>query len=256
VDTKSSKLFRYAICLLVALSLVLTVHLSAYADTKASAPETKVHGDLLLGYYPVSDVYKYVADVNVHFNYGSYKESNIYFGGGILTLIKKTDLKSFQPDRYRGTLETGIQRSRGKQALSLYVKHQSFHDIDRFDGITESYEMLGVRYAQNSPWNPTFSLASYVHKIDVDYKWDFSASVDNGCLGVCRGKSIYGAASIHYVGENGQINRDNFFDYNAEVGFQSQASIRYFLAYRQTHDIDRFNGTTDHAVLVGMRYGW
>ncbi|MDO8586676.1 MAG: hypothetical protein Q7T82_06505 [Armatimonadota bacterium] len=229
----------------------------AYVVAQPGVPGTRIHGDILAGYSPVNNVYDYTADFNVRFDFGSYNAAKLYFDGGVLTLIKKTSEKSFQADRYRGTLEPGIRLPHGKNSYALFVKHQSFHDIDRFDGLTESYEILGLRYYLNNPWNPAVSAGNYVHRNDVDYDWDFALSVDNGCIGFCGSKKLYGAASLHYVTEEGALSdRNHFLDYSAEIGLESTDSVRYFLSYRQIHDIDGFDGHTEHGLLVGARYKW
>ncbi|MDO8682303.1 MAG: hypothetical protein Q7N50_02315 [Armatimonadota bacterium] len=218
---------------------------------------THVHGDIMAGYYAQSDVYDYLADINIWFDYGSAKGAKLYFYGGILTLIKSTDEESFEPDRYRGTLEPGIRLQRGNSSYEFFIKHQSFHDIDRFDDLDETYEIYGLRYRKAGPWNYTLSAGKYENKDDVDYDWDYYASLDNACIRVCNGKPIYTALSLHGVTEDGSLaNRDDFLDYSLEVGLQSSLGIRYFANYRQTHDIDRFNGATDHGIILGVRYAW
>jgi hypothetical protein len=245
---------KLSFALSIVIGLIVVLRMSAFAEP--GVPESKIHGDISAGYYSISNVYKYAADLNVWFDFGAWNPAKFYFSGGVLTLIKSDKAEGFQPDRYRGTLELGARTQRGKNNLSLFLKHQSFHDIDRFDGITESYEILGLKYSVANPWNPTISAGNYVHKLDVDYQWDLRASVDNGCVGICSGKPIYGAASVHYVTESGVTGRDNFVDYTAEIGLETHYSVRYFLQYQNIHDIDSFNGRTEHGLVVGARYKW
>jgi hypothetical protein len=251
---KTPSLLTRALPAFIVIGLIVSARMCAFAQP--GVPETKIHGELVAGAYPISDVYKYAADLNVWFDFGAWNPAKFYFNGGILTLIKANSNKGFQPDRYRGTLELGARLPEGKKSYSLFLKHQSFHDIDRFDGITESYEILGLKYSLANPWNLTVSAGNYVHKEDVDYQWDFGASVDNGCVAVCSGKPLYGAASAHYVTESGITGRDHFLDYSAEIGVETHAGVRYFMSYRQVHDINQFNGETDHGLLVGVRYKW
>ena len=243
---------RFISCFAAAILL-----LPALVSAQPGVPGSPIHGEVVAGYYPVSDVYRYAADVNVWFDYGSHKATKFYFRGGILTLIKASPEKDFQPDRYRGTLEPGARWVHGDHECDFFIKHHSYHDIDRFDGINESYEVYGLRYTKATTWNPTIAAGKYCNTQDLDYDWDFFASVDNGCIGVCNRKPLYAAASLHLVTEKGDVpGRKDFLDYSAEVGIETHAQVRYFVSYRQVHDIDRYAGTTDHGLLAGVRYTW
>ena len=241
-------------CLIFA---AIIVSAQTLAVAQPGVDGSPLHGEALVGYYPVTNVYRYAADINVWFDFGNYNKSRFFFNGGVLTLIKSNSDKGFQPDRYRGTVEAGVKLPRGQNTYALFVKHQSLHDIDRFDGLTESYEILGLRYYANNPWNLTVSAGNYIHKEDVDYGWDYALSVDDGCIGMCGKRKVYAAGELHYVTEDGSVpGRDNFLDYRAEIGLESSESVRYFLSYQNTHDIDRFAGRTEHGLVVGVRYAW
>lgn len=231
--------------------------LQTYACAHSGFPDAKIHGDIAAGYYAVSDVYRYIADVNVWFDFGASNGAAFFFNGGIQTLIKGASDERFQPDRYRGTLEPGVKWAKGENVYSLFVKHQSFHDIDKYDGIDESYEIVGIRYARASLWNFNVSAGKYIYRQDVDYDWDFTASVDSGRANVCPGRRLYGAASAHYVTSDGSLtSRDGFLDYMAEFGYETRLNVRYFVAYQVVHDIDRFAGRIEKGLLFGVRYKW
>jgi hypothetical protein len=218
---------------------------------------SRVRGNLSFGYYASSDVYRYAADVNAWLNYGWYNDARFYFRGGILTQIKGGDGESFQPDRFRGTLETGAALSRGRSNYTFFIRHRSYHDIDRYDGLDESYEIYGVQYCRKDLCNLTFSAGAYQNTRDVDYDWDFLISFSEPVVGHIKGRPVYISGDIHRITEDGSLpDRDGFWNYSAEVGLESPVGVKYFVSYRKVNDVDRFDGVTDRQILTGIRYQW
>ena len=119
----------------VSIALLLILIMAAPLSAAPGVGSPKIHGDASAGYYATSEVYRYAADVNLNFDFGAYKDVKFAFDCGIRTLIKADAGTSFQPDRYRGTLEPSARLKRGKDTYEFFIKHQSFHDIDRFDGL-------------------------------------------------------------------------------------------------------------------------
>lgn len=215
------------------------------------------HGTIETDWLASSDAYRYSADLNVSFDFGGWKGAHFNVGGGILTLIKHTNEHSFQPDKYRGTIEPSIYWPRGNNVLILSVRHQSFHTIDRPRDDRESYELYNVGYQRRGDPNFRLTAGKYEHRIDNHYDWDFLAQVDTACLGGCGIGKFYASGIAHYVTESGNpTGRSNFFDYSLEGGIQTVEGIRYFTSYRQIHDIDRVNGITDNELLFGLRFMW
>lgn len=241
----------------IGVTLAFTVAPPALAQLPIPVPAPVVsgtHGEIEVGWYAAGDVYKYIADVNIGFNFGSWKDATFSFEGGILTLIKTTPDDSFQPDRYRGTLQPSVSWERENNTYLFAIKHQSFHTIDRPPPLEESYELYLVGYERTGPPNLVLTVGRYLHAIDVDYKWDIFAQLDTACIGTCRYGRVYTTLAGHYVKEDGS--RGSFLDYNLEVGVQSPSGVRYFGAIRQIHDIDQFGGTTDNQLAVGVKYLW
>lgn len=224
------------------------------------APEnviTHTHGNVELGWYASSDVYKYLADINVSFDFGAWHDAHFNFGGGILTLVKSTSEDGFQPDRYRGTIEPSIYLPKGNNVYIFSVRHQSFHAIDRPRETKESYELYNVAYQRPRPPNLRLAVGKYAHRTGVDYSWDVLGQIDNACLGHCSTGRIYGSATGRFVKANGSLSdRDSFLDYSLEAGIQTKSGIRYFASYRRIHDIDGFSGATDNGVILGMKFLW
>ncbi|HOP80617.1 MAG TPA: hypothetical protein PLZ21_08655 [Armatimonadota bacterium] len=242
------------------LVLLMLIALPSAAQFRTSLPYTlltRTHGSVEFGWYASSDVYKYIADLNTVFTFGSWGDAKFSFRGGILTLIKSTDEDSFQPDRYRGTLEPGIYWETDKNIWAFSIRHQSFHTIDRAPPFDESYELYNISYQRLGSPNILLSVGKYLNTNDVDYEWDYFAQIDTGCIGVCRYGDIYFSALGHYVDEGTELStRSSFFDYNLEVGIQTKNNVRYFTAYRLIHDVDQFDGVTDNQWLIGVKYIW
>jgi hypothetical protein len=225
------------------------------------APESvvkNIHGSLELGYLATSKVYRYVADVNVGFDFGSWRGAKFNFGGGILTLVRSGSGDDFQPDRYRGTIEPAIYLPKGRSAYIFSIRHQSFHSIDKPSDGKESYELYNAAYQHAGPPNIRIAIGKYINRKHVDYNWEVLAQVDTACLGYCKFGKFYVSGLAHYVKESSDSlsGRDSFTDVSLEAGIESKSAIRYFVALRQIHDIDRFLGTTDNQVLIGTKILW
>lgn len=240
--------------------LILLVSTPAIAQFRAPVPYsilTKSHGNVEAGWYASSEIYKYLADLNVAFDFGSWHDARFNFRGGILTYIKTTDEDSFQPDRYRGTIEPAVYLQRNDNVYSFSIRHQSFHAIDRVPTFDESYELYNLTYQKTGLPNFTVSLGKYLNTNEVDYNWDLFAEIDTGCVGGCRYGKFYGTITGHFVDEDEDLStRSSFFDYNLEAGIQTSLGVKYFTAYRVIHDIDQFDGTMDRQWVFGMKYIW
>jgi len=198
--------------------LLLLVSTPAIAQFSAPIPYTiltRSHGNVEAGWYASSEIYKYLADLNVAFEFGSWNDARFSFRGGILTYIKTTDEDNFQPDRYRGTLEPAVYLQRDNNVYSFSIRHQSFHAIDRVPPFDESYELYNLTYQRIGQPYITFSLGKYLNANDVDYDWDLFVEIDTGCIGGCRYGRFYGTLTGHYVNEDESLSsRSSFFDYN------------------------------------------
>lgn len=220
------------------------------------------HGCVITGYAPTNDVYRYVADINVSFDYGSWHKYKFNFGGGVLTLIESgCDGNSFQPDRYRGTVEPAVYLPRDHSAYIFSIRHQSYHAIDRTQdpvGGKVSYELYNLAYQMAGSPNLRFAIGKFTNVQYADYSWDFLAQADTVCLGYCKAGKFYMSATANFVTETGsnQSGRSNFFDYSLEAGIEAKSAIRYYVAYNQIHDIDMFDGKTEIGPLAGIKIYW
>lgn len=240
---------------LVALAIVL---LLSQAAASAPLPGQRVHGQAELAYMAASDIYRYLADVNLWFDFGSWKKATFFFDGGVLVYASQDEDRGFQPDRLRGTLELGSYVPQQKNTYYFYVKHQSFHDIDSFDNSDESYEIYTLAYRRHErPVTLFASAGKFENQHDNDYDWEFLFWFEVPRIGMAGKDPLYLSGSARHVTEtDNPTGRDGFTDFTAEFGIQTTPGLRFFTAYRQIHDINRFNGLTDHELLLGMRYGW
>jgi hypothetical protein len=208
-------------------------------------------------WFAASDIYKYKIDVNVDFEIGSWKQARFALGGGILTYIEGSDTNAFQPSRYRGTVEPQVYLERGCDIYSFSVRHQSYHSIDSLPSGAESYELYNLGYLHRGRPNICFQIGRYGNQNGVDYEWNGFLDVDTGYIGRCRYGPFYVKGTLQYVRESGEIpDRHQFFNYILEMGVQNTSGVRYFTAYRQIHDVNQFNGITDHEWAFGVRYVW
>lgn len=206
-----------------------------------------------------SGLYRYYADVFASFDFGSYRDSKFFVGGGVLTWILEDGGANFQPDRYRGTIELGAYQPRGSSTLTAYIKHQSFHVIDRENPApgTESYEIYALGYGWRGRPNFFISIGKYANIRHVDYEWEFLLTADTSCPDICNDRRFYGAFDLHYVLiDKALFDKDDFLDYSIEAGYQLVSGLKYFLAYRQIHDLDRVGGTIDRHWVAGVKYRW
>jgi hypothetical protein len=220
------------------------------------SPFSRIQGYVEAGGYAISDVYKYSADVNLAFDFGSWNQVRFNFYGGILTLIDSDSEDGFQPERYRGTLQPSAYIRNDLNVYSFAIRHQSYHNIDSPLGdAKESYELYNIGYQWLGRTYVAFIVGKYANRTNVDYDWDFYLNVSTACIGRCRYRPFYVAGIGHYVIEDGP-SRGSFFDYELEVGYQNPSGVRFFTSVRQIHDINKPNGITDQEWVFGIKYVW
>lgn len=249
-----------ATAMIACAALSLSAHAQFTQPGTTTEPTTvlsKIHGGVEAGWYAASELYRYNADVNVAFNYGTWENAYFTFGGGILTYIESSNQQGFQPSRYRGTLEASVNLPQDQNVYSFRIRHHSFHNIDQPANGAESYELYLLGYERHGTPDYVFTAGNYLHTNGVDYTWNLFAGADVIPLVQYSKGTIYTSGFGSFVFENGSLpNRDGFLDYSLELGFRTKSGVRYFSAYRQIHDINMFNGVTDHQLLIGIKYIW
>jgi len=208
------------------------------------------HGETRIGYYIGSKVYRYQGEYSLTYNFGRLGQSVFYlFGDADVEALSNQD-RNFQPDRLTGTFEIGARRV-GVPPLTLFLRHQSSHNIDRNDRRQGSWELLGARWNQNlGRAVMSFSAGKYVHRTINDYNWDLDAHATYP-LGKLVGRPWEIRGEIRQVIESGP--RQQFTDFWIEPDILISPHLRGFLGFGQIHDIDVFGGRTDISVMTGIR---
>jgi len=256
---KAARLLLPTIFALAVIAATPKTALSTSAQIEWTEPvlvtdEQLVHGTAFIGILPGSDVFDTAGSLGVTFDVGQLGAGGLYLFTDIFTWIDNAGL-DFEPMRVIYTLEAGCSPPRGEGRYSFFIKHQSFHDIDTFDDIDESYELYGARYRFGGSPQWYVRAGKYLNRSTVDYDWDLAASVTYD-LRPIRERPTYAHAWVHHVFEEGDVGRDEFTDYAVELEVRLHSGLIPFLRYELLHDIDRFNGASDHHLMLGTRYRW
>ena len=217
-----------------------------------------VHGTASFGALLGSDVYDTAGNLGVTFPLGNIKAGRLYFLGDMYTYIKNPGGQRFAPQRVIYTLEPGYYWERGNAGYTLFIEHQSSHLIDQpaIGPESESYELYGFSYRQLRPPHFYAEVGKYLDKRVVDYDWDLATSA-TWDLPPWGTKQPYLHGWLHHVTEtDGPNGRDGFTDYAAEFGVAYDTGVTPFARYEFLNDINHFAGSSDHYVLLGVRYTW
>jgi hypothetical protein len=216
----------------------------------------EINGSAFFGAAVGSDAYDTAGDLGATFPIGSMGSGQLYFFGDVFTWVEDIHGGKFQPRRIIYTLEPGCDYVLGKDEYRFFIKHQSFHDVDFFDDLEESYELYGINYRRLGSPEYVLRTGKYLNTNDVDYDWDFAAAATFG-LARTQDSETYLRIWVHHVTENNDlIDRNGFTDFAGEVGTSYKNGITLFARYQLLHDIDRFGGRSEHQLLVGPKYVW
>lgn len=216
-------------------------------------PDNRVHGTAFYGALLGSDVYDSAGNLSATFTAGTVQRGHLYFFGDIYTWVRNVRPTQFQPRRVIYTIEPGYFLVRDRDTFRLFMKHQSYHDVDFSDGVNEAYELYGAGWQRAG--NPEYSvrIGKYLNERSVDYDWDISGAV-TGIVGDSDGRPVYAHLWLHRVEEHGHGDRDGFADYAAECGIRYRSGTSVFARYQLLHDIDAFAGAADHHLMLGVKY--
>lgn len=256
------------LCVPAMVLLLLFLLLSGYAHATSAqiemadpvlpcVQEKPVHGTAFFGLVPGSDLYDTAGNLGATFELAKKRASIVYFTGDLFTYIKNPGGTHFEPRRIIYTLEPGVAVRKGScDVYRLFIKHQSYHDVDFTDGINESYELYGLGYCHGNLNGVHLSVGKYLNRKAVDYDWDLAAAVTIG-LGKGIGGDVYTHLWVHRVTESSPpAGRDGFTDYAAELGVKYISGITLFGRLEHLHDLDRFAGRTESHGLTGLKYEW
>ncbi len=222
-------------------------------DTKLGIP----HGQVRLGYYPTTHTFRYQGEYTVAVNFARVHDSALYgFADVDVEAGQDADHSTFRPQRLVGTFEVGATQFLGVRPLSLLVRHQSAHYIDREDLFQGSWDMVALRYQKLvGRTQLAVTLANYVHvhQLASEYKNDADIQGETD-LGATRGHKISLRTDLHLASGHG--GRGGFADYWIEPSLALSPQTAVFVGYGQITDTNLSAANTDHPVMAGVRLNY
>lgn len=222
-------------------------------DDKLGTP----HGQARLGYYAQTHTFRYQGEYTVGVTFARAAGSPLYaFADVDVEAGQDAAHSTFRPQRLVGTFEVGARRLLGVAPLSLLVRHESAHYIDRIDLFQGSWDMVGLRFQR--PVGRTLlsvTLANYVHvhQLASDYKDDADLQGETA-LGSVRGHALSLRTDLHLASGHG--GRGGFADYWLEPSYALSPQTALFLGYGQITDTNLSAANTDHPVMAGVRLSY
>ncbi len=252
-----SRFFRAFLSLLALVSLAAGLQAQTPEGPQLPVPDAKigaVHGLIRLGYYPTTHTYRYHGEYEAETNFVRVAGSPLYaFADVDVQALEDSKHGKFQPDRLVGTFELGVRRLLGVAPLSLLVRHQSAHYIDRDDLFQGSWDMVAVRWQQAvGKTLVTGSLANYVHVHQLDSEYKLDADLQGvTALGAAGKHPLELHTDLHTV--TGHGGKGGFTDYWIEPNLFLSTQTAFFVGYGQIHDTNLSRANTDHPVITGIR---
>lgn len=222
-------------------------------DPKIGIP----HGQVRLGYYPTTHTFRYQGEYTVTASFAHVNGSSLYaFADVDVEAGQDAAHSTFRPQRLVGTFEVGATQFLGVRPLSLLVRHQSAHYIDREDLFQGSWDMVALRYQKRvGRTDLAVTLANYVHvhQLASEYKNDADIQGETA-LGATRGHKISLRTDLHIASGHG--GRGGFADYWIEPSLALSAQSALFVGYGQITDTNLSAANTDHPVMAGVRFNY
>ncbi len=211
-----------------------------------------IHGVVRLGYYVASGFYRFQGQYGLTANVARIGSSPVYVFGNVDIESLSGKANSFQPDRQTGTFEVGVRRIAGRAPLSVFIRHQSPHNIDRNDRRQGSWEMVGARWTQRVKGTKvTLSTGPYIHRIVARYQWDADLQTATP-LGRVAGRALELDGDLHQV-FNGSPQK-NFTELWIETNILLTPHIQAYIGTGRLQDIDVYNGRSDTPVVAGVKF--
>ena len=248
------------LALLPALAVLLLagrLHAQTPEGPQLPSPDTQiggVHGHIRLGYYASTHTYRYHGEYDVATNFVRVAGSPLYgFADVDVEALEDSAHGKFQPDRLVGTFELGARSLFGVQPLSILVRHESAHYIDRNDLFQGSWDMAALRYQK--PLGATLLSATlgeyvHVHQLASSYHHDLDVQGETG-LGAFRRHRLLLRTDIHAA--TGSGGKGGYTDFWIEPGIFLSPQTEAFVGYGQIHDTNLSAANTDHPVITGIR---
>jgi hypothetical protein len=235
----------------------------------------EVEGEVLWAkYFNAAKHFNWNGQLGVNIDILRYKKAFLYVKANLETVLEEDVGTDFDPYDMNYMIEPGVRLENKIGSLSFIWHHVCQHDVDRFDGTTEKYNIGGIRLEskrkdsfenkENFEWlwnfSELFSVGKYVQRTDNNYDWDVigEAGVD-----ILRYKKMapYLKANTHLVTQTADrpSGKKYFLNYTIEPGIKlriPKGTLSLFCQIWHKHDIDRCDGKTDDFGLAGIRYEW
>lgn len=211
-----------------------------------------VHGQVRLGEYAVTHRYKYQGEYEAGINLIRVAISPVYVFGDV-DVEGFDSHHTYKPDRLVGTFEAGARRLFGVTPLSVLVRHESAHYIDRDDLFQGSWDMAGVRWQQavgTTQLSATLAQYLHVHQVAGNYTYD------GDLQGVTPLTSFLGHHLALTTDLHAATGTGGYVDYWVEPDLTLSAQAIAFLGYGQIHDTNLSAANVDHALIAGVRLGF
>lgn len=218
--------------------------------------------------------FKWNGQLGVNIDLLRYKKAFLYIESNFETVTEHDVGTVFDPYDMNYMVESGVRLENKIGSLSFIWHHVSRHDVDRFDGTTEKYNIWGIRLASKEKdifkneegfewlwnFNELFSVGKYTQRTDNNYDWDVIGEVGVDLL---RYKKMapYLKTNLHLVTQTADrpSGKKYFVNYTIEPGIKfrfTKGILSLFYQIWHEYDIDRSNGQTDDFGLAGIRYEW
>ena len=221
--------------------------------TPDNAPHV-LHWSARLGFSLLARAYRYQGDYGLTYNIAQVGPTMAYFFANVDVEALSDLQSSFRPDHLTGTFEVGGRRILGTTPVSLYLRHESPHDLDRADRKQGSWEQVGARVEHKlGRTHLTLSSGWFYHTVVDDYRWDVDLHASRA-MGRVWGLPWDLQADLHQMQEDGT--RSNYTDFWIEPAVALSDHLQAFAAFGQVHDIDVFHGKTEMPLQTGVKFRW
>ncbi len=199
----------------------------------------------------------------VKFDLARCKGISLYLFGDIETIIEKSkNISYFNPQKVHYTIEPGLKREVGGGELGIALNHHCKHDQDRFDGFTERWNTLAVRFVREGKVKDIallrgkVTLGEMIRRSDVDYNRE--VIVGFAFHPLKKGLLPHFSANLRAVSTDGSLSeRSGFFDGAIEAGIrlrEGNGGIVGFAQYLHLNDVDHCGGRVEDLGRLGIRF--
>jgi len=235
----------------------------------------EVEGEVLWAkYFNAEHHFKWNGQLGVKIDILRYKKTFLYVKGNLETVMEHDMGTDFDPYDMNYMIEPGVRLENRIGSLSFIWHHECHHDVDRFDGTTEKFNIGGIRLESKEKdifkneeglewlwnFNELFSIGKYAQRTDNNYDWDMITEVGVDILRYQK-MAPYLKVNAHLVTQTAKRHsgKKYFVNYTIEPGIKfrfTKGILSLFCQIWHKHDIDRCDGQTDDFGLFGIRYEW